>query len=48
MKTREQELGLNSDEIAFYDALTEDDAVKEFMTYETLKFIFHELTIAIK
>ncbi|MGG7058963.1 type I restriction endonuclease subunit R [Clostridium tertium] len=48
MKTREQELGLNSDEIAFYDALTDDDAVKEFMTDETLKLIAHELTIAIR
>lgn len=48
MKTREEELGLNSDEIAFYDALTDDDAVKEFMTDETLKMIAHELTHAIK
>lgn len=48
MKTREQEIGLNSDEIAFYDALTDDDAVKEFMTDETLKLIAHELTIAIR
>lgn len=48
MKTREEELGLNSDEIAFYDALTDDDAVKEFMTDETLKMIAHELTYAIR
>ncbi|MCI6691409.1 MAG: type I restriction endonuclease subunit R [Clostridium sp.] len=48
MKTREQELGLSSDEIAFYDALTYDEAVKEFMTDETLKLIAHELTIAIR
>lgn len=48
MKTREQELGLSSDEIAFYDALTDDEAVKEFMTDETLKLIAHELTIAIR
>ena len=48
MKTREQELGLNSDEVAFYDALTDDDAVKEFITDETLKLIAHELTIAIR
>lgn len=47
MKTREEELGLNSDEIAFYDALT-DDAVKEFMTDETLKMIAHELTYVIR
>ena len=48
MKTREEELGLSEDEIAFYDALTSDDAVKEFMTDETLKMIAHELTYAIR
>ena len=48
MKTREQELGLNSDEIAFYDALTDDEAVKKIMTDETLKLIAQELTIAIR
>lgn len=48
MRTREQELGLSSDEIAFYDALTDDEAVKEFMADETLKLIAHELTIAIR
>ncbi|MDO5040130.1 type I restriction endonuclease subunit R [Clostridium sp.] len=48
IKTREEELGLSTDEIAFYDALTADDAVKEFMTDDTLKKIAHELTSAIK
>lgn len=48
MKSREEEMGLNSDEIAFYDALTDDDAVKEFITDETLKMIAHELTFAIR
>ncbi|MDY3208815.1 type I restriction endonuclease subunit R [Clostridium baratii] len=48
IKTREEELGLSTDEIAFYDALTEDDAVKEFMTDDTLKKIAHELTYAIR
>ncbi|MGV3218113.1 type I restriction endonuclease subunit R [Clostridium baratii] len=48
IKTREEELGLSTDEIAFYDALTADDAVKEFMTDDTLKKIAHELTYAIK
>lgn len=48
MKTREEELGLSEDEIAFYDALTSDDAVKEFMNDETLKKIAHELTGAIR
>lgn len=48
MKTREEELGLSKDEIAFYDALIDDEAVKEFMTDETLKKIAHELTNAIR
>ncbi|MEJ8553909.1 type I restriction endonuclease subunit R [Tepidibacter sp. Z1-5] len=48
MKDKEKDLGLNEDEIAFYDALTSDDAVKEFIDDETLKKIAHELTIAIK
>lgn len=48
MKTREEELGLSEDEIAFYDALTSDEAVKEFINDETLKKIAHELTGAIR
>lgn len=48
MKSREEELGLTKDEIAFYDALTADDAVKEFMTDETLKQIALELTASIR
>ncbi|MBU3227086.1 type I restriction endonuclease subunit R [Clostridium algidicarnis] len=48
IKTREKELGLNEDEIAFYDALTADDAVKEFINDETLKKIAQELTVSIR
>ncbi|UZT06183.1 type I restriction endonuclease subunit R [Clostridium sp. LQ25] len=48
MKKQQKESGLNEDEIAFYDALTADDAVKEFMTDETLKKIAQELTASIK
>ncbi|WP_455544416.1 type I restriction endonuclease subunit R [Intestinibacter sp.] len=48
MKTREEELGLSEDEIAFYDALTSDNAVKEFINDETLKKIAQELTGAIR
>lgn len=48
IKTREEELGLSEDEIAFYDALTADDAVKEFINDETLKKISYELTVAIR
>ncbi|WP_218936868.1 type I restriction endonuclease subunit R [Bacillus toyonensis] len=48
MKDKEKDIGLNDDEIAFYDALTADDIVKEFMDDEKLKKIAHELTSAIK
>ncbi|WP_346898790.1 type I restriction endonuclease subunit R [Clostridium sp. UBA7503] len=48
MKDKEKDLGLNDDEIAFYDALTADDIIKEFMDDETLKKIAHELTMSIK
>lgn len=44
----EKDLGLNEDEIAFYYALTADDAVKQFMEDDVLKKIAQELTIAIK
>ena len=46
MREEETELGLSDDEIAFYDALTSDDIVKELMEDETLKKIAHELTLA--
>ncbi|MFP3122616.1 type I restriction endonuclease subunit R [Ectobacillus funiculus] len=48
MREKEKDLGMNDDEVAFYDALTSDDAIKEFMDDETLKKIAHELTNAIK
>ncbi len=48
MREEEAELGLSDDEIAFYDALTSDDIVKELMEDETLKKISHELTVAIR
>lgn len=44
----EKDLGLNEDEIAFYYALTADEAVKKFMEDETLKKIAQELTVAIR
>ena len=44
----EKELGLNEDEIAFYYALTADDAVKKFMDDEVLKKMAQELTEAIR
>lgn len=48
MREEEAELGLSDDEIAFYDALTSDDIVKELAEDETLKKIAHELTLAIR
>ncbi len=48
MKDDEANLGLNDDEIAFYDALTADEIVREFIEDETLKQIAHELTVAIR
>ncbi|GFZ30108.1 DEAD/DEAH box helicase [Clostridium zeae] len=48
MKDKEKDLGLNEDEIAFYDALTEDNIIKEFMDDDTLKKIAHELTLSIR
>ncbi len=44
----ENDLGLSQDEIAFYDALTADEVVKEFMEDETLKKIAQELTLSIR
>lgn len=40
--------GLNEDEIAFYDALTADDIVRDFIEDDTLKKIARELTVAIR
>ena len=48
MKDQQKNSGLSDDEIAFYDALTADDIVKEFMEDETLKKIAKELTRAIQ
>ncbi|MBS4536782.1 type I restriction endonuclease subunit R [Clostridium sp. D2Q-14] len=47
-KEEEKDLGLNDDEIAFYDVLTADEIVKDLMEDETLKKIAQELTYAIR
>lgn len=47
-KEEEKDLGLNEDEIAFYDALTADEVVREFTSDEVLKKIAQELTRSIK
>lgn len=48
MQEEQDALGLSEDEVAFYDALTSDDKVKELMEDETLKLIAQELTEAIR
>lgn len=44
----EEDLGLSEDEIAFYDALTDDEIVREVMSDETLKKIAQELSDTIR
>lgn len=44
----EEDLGLTEDEIAFYDALTDDEIVKEVMSDEILKKIAQELSETIR
>lgn len=44
----EQDLGLTEEEIAFYDALTDDEIVKEVMSDEILKQIAQELSDTIR
>jgi len=44
----EKDLGLTEDEIAFYDALTDDQIVKEVMSDEILKKIAQELSDTIR
>lgn len=45
---RGEDLGLSSDEVAFYDALADHNSAKEVMGDEELRAIAHELTIVIK
>ncbi|MDD2267922.1 MAG: type I restriction endonuclease subunit R [Eubacteriales bacterium] len=45
---RGEELGLSDDELAFYDAISENDSAKEFYANDVLKQIAKELTISIK
>lgn len=47
-REEEKDLGLNEDEIAFYDALTSESIVKELMEDEVLRKIANELTQAIR
>ena len=43
-KDRGQNLGLNDDELAFYDALSDNDSAKDILGDEILKKMAHELT----
>ena len=45
---RGQDTGLSEDELAFYDALAENDSAKEVMSDEILKQIARDLTVAIR
>ncbi|MEJ8767456.1 type I restriction endonuclease subunit R [Oceanobacillus sp. HCA-5259] len=47
-RQEEEDLGLNDDEIAFYDALTSESVVKELMEDEVLLKIANELTQAVR
>jgi type I restriction enzyme R subunit len=47
-KGRGEELGLNSDELAFYDALGNNISAKEVMGDEQLVVIAHELLESVK
>ncbi|WP_100489113.1 type I restriction endonuclease subunit R [Sporolactobacillus pectinivorans] len=48
MSADEEKLGLNKDEIAFYYALSDNKAAKEFYDDDTLKKIAQELTSSIR
>jgi len=45
---RGEELGLSDDELAFYDAISENESAREFYENDVLKQIAKELTISIK
>ncbi|MET4750386.1 type I restriction endonuclease subunit R [Bradyrhizobium sp. RT11b] len=47
-RTRGEETGLSDEEIAFYDALAENDSARQVMGEPTLRVIAHELVTVIK
>jgi type I restriction enzyme, R subunit len=47
-RARGEETGLSDEEIAFYDALAENDSARQVMGEPTLRVIAHELVIVIK
>jgi type I restriction enzyme R subunit len=48
LNKRGVELGLSDDELAFYDAISENESAREFYENDVLKQIAKELTISIK
>ena len=47
-QNRGKDLGLNEDEIAFYDALADNESAKEVLSDETLRTIARELVVTVK
>ena len=47
-RARGEETGLSDDEIAFYDALAENDSARQVMGEPALRVIAHELVAVIK
>ena len=47
-QNRGKDLGLNEDEIAFYDALADNESAKEVLGDETLRTIARELVVTVK
>jgi type I restriction enzyme R subunit len=47
-QSRGQELGLSDDEVAFYDALADNESAKEVMGDEQLRFLAQELVERVK
>jgi type I restriction enzyme R subunit len=45
---RGRDLGLNEDEVAFYDALADNESAKEVLGDETLRTIARELVVTVK
>ena len=45
---RGRDLGLNEDEVAFYDALADNESAKEVLSGETLRTIAMELVVTVK
>ncbi len=47
-RARGEEQGLSEDEIAFYDALAENDSARQLLGDDNLKVIAHELLVSLK